>query len=176
MTYVIMGYLRKICNHPILFFERLFDKTAYMNAWTYNFKHLRQTQEYQIYTKLYLKDKPDQIRSKEMKDPEQEISQNFSEEDGSTESDLKDEDSFMEDGAKASYLCYEQAAMSTKVCAFFEMLAEWKAENDSITDQPPNKVLVFSQTKKILSLFERMAREKEYSYLRMDGGVKVEDR
>jgi DNA excision repair protein ERCC-6 len=38
------------------------------------------------------------------------------------------------------------------------------------------KVLIFSQTKKVLDIIEELASQREYSYLRMDGDVMLRDR
>lgn len=39
-----------------------------------------------------------------------------------------------------------------------------------------NKVLLFSQTKKVLDILENLVNQHEYSYLRMDGDINLKER
>ncbi len=49
-------------------------------------------------------------------------------------------------------------------------LQDWYAKDKT------TKVLIFSQTKKILDIIERLAQSNNYSFLRMDGNVSLRSR
>ena len=54
---------------------------------------------------------------------------------------------------------------SSKVEFLFELLAELKQEG--------HKVLIFSKTKILLNMIEKIMDEKDYQYVRLDGDVKI---
>ncbi len=60
--------------------------------------------------------------------------------------------------------------LSGKLRVLASFLQDW------IEKDPTTKVLIFSQTKKILDIIERLAKHKSFSYLRMDGNVSLKSR
>ena len=57
---------------------------------------------------------------------------------------------------------------SSKVEFLFELLAQLKIDG--------HKVLIFSKTKMLLNMIEKIMNEKAYEYRRLDGDVKINER
>lgn len=53
-------------------------------------------------------------------------------------------------------------------------LEEWNRKKDNNGND--NKILIFSQTKKVLDIIQWLLEEREYNYLRMDGDVTLKER
>lgn len=60
--------------------------------------------------------------------------------------------------------------MSGKIKVLISFLKEWKEKD------PSTKVLIFSQTKKILDVIARLSQNFDFTYLRMDGDVNLKQR
>lgn len=64
--------------------------------------------------------------------------------------------------------------MSGKLKRLFNLLADWNQQNVEMDpSSTPNKVLIFSRTKKMLNVIEKLIEERSYRYCRMDGDVPV---
>lgn len=59
---------------------------------------------------------------------------------------------------------------SGKLQVLIKFLKDWKKKD------PKTKVLIFSQTKKILDILERLSEQHDFSHLRMDGDVSLKQR
>lgn len=82
---------------------------------------------------------------------------------------------FVETDKKAARLVESEAAcrhwkLSGKLRVLVSFLQDWREKD------PTAKVLVFSQTKKILDIIERLSLKFGFSHLRMDGNVTLKQR
>ena len=59
--------------------------------------------------------------------------------------------------------------MSGKFCTLIKLLDEWNVTGN-------NKLLIFSQTKKVLSMIELILAEKDIKYCRLDGDTDIKSR
>ena len=71
---------------------------------------------------------------------------------------------------KESLISSQHWKMSGKIKVLVSFLKEWKEED------PTTKVLIFSQTKKILDVIAKLSQNFDFTYLRMDGDVNLKQR
>lgn len=74
-------------------------------------------------------------------------------------------------------LCVKNYEASSKIKVLFSFLDDWQKQNQ-IKDKSktPIKVLIFSQTKKALSVLECLSNQRGYTSLRLDGEVPSDER
>lgn len=70
----------------------------------------------------------------------------------------------------------EVIAASGKTILLSKMLAKFHSSSDAFPSQPQHKILIFSQFKIMLDILEDMMNFSHYSYERLDGSVRGNDR
>lgn len=73
-------------------------------------------------------------------------------------------------------ICLDNWEMSSKMKVLMNFLDTWHSENMKKPDKVPNKVLIFSQTKKSLNTLEKLAQKNGFQFCRMDGMVPIAQR
>ena len=128
----ILNNLRKICNHPFMYFAyHLSDK-----ATGFKMRKIDANPTYQLYRETRL------VAEKEFEDKRL---------------------------IEATAAC-RHWQLSGKLRVLVSFLYDWREKD------PTTKVLVFSQTRKILDILERLCQEHVFSFLRMDGEVSLKER
>jgi DNA excision repair protein ERCC-6 len=128
----ILNNLRKICNHPFMYF-------AYHDsdkATGFKMRKIETSYTYSLYRETRL----------------------------GAEKEFEDKRLI-----EATAAC-RHWQLSGKLRVLVSFLEDWREKD------PTTKVLVFSQTKKILDILERLCLEHAFRFLRMDGNVSLKER
>ncbi|CDW73791.1 dna repair protein rhp26 [Stylonychia lemnae] len=135
----VLNNLRKICNHPFMFFAFHEAEKADMRGYKFNQQQLLHIPEFVAYNNA-------KNKLQNYKDNKEGIRQMECE------------------------IASQHWQLSGKLRVLMNFLKDWYKKDVT------TKVLIFSQTKKMLDIIEKVSQRQNFSYLRMDGNINLKSR